>query len=203
MAKRLLHIKTRLTHYHLRKTHLHRKNLLPWLAIFVVALTIGNYLLDLFYSNPSIMNFLERLSSSQASFLYAVQHNLGVTLILQNGNTFIYPNGLGIIVSPLCLGIEEIVLFGIMLFSFVGPSWKVKAKGLLEFGILIIFLNQFRILMLYPVSLLTSPMFAWKVHHFIFQYGTVMVLSIFFVLWYAYYVLLEEQPKRERKVTKK
>lgn len=191
-----IRVKTKLSQHHLKKVKEHATSLLPGIGIFIIALIVGNFFLEWFYANPTVSQVLETFSTYQAWFLYQLQANLGINLLLRDGTTFIYPNGMGVIITPLCIGFEEIILFSIMVLCFIGPSLRTKLIGIAEFSTLIILLNQFRILMLYPVSLFTSPRTAWAVHDFIFQYVTVMVLAIFFVLWYGYYVLLEEKPEK-------
>ena len=117
------------------------------------------------------------------NLIYSLQKLFGTEVIIQNFN-LIYSNGLNIIITPICSGLEQLIFFYFMLSFFVGIDFKTKLKGFLTFAPIILIANFLRLFMIYPLSKIYGITTAWKVHDFMFIYGQGIFLLILISVWY-------------------
>ncbi len=144
----------------------------------------------LFLLGYKILNFLEvypiltyPLQAITTGIVYIFQRLFGAEIAVYGFN-LVYENGLSVLISSICVGIEQLIFFWLMLSFFVGIDFRKKVRGFLSFAPIILLFNLFRLLMLYPLSVFYGVTFAWAVHDFLFIYGQGIFLLGLIVLWY-------------------
>ncbi len=117
----------------------------------------------------------------------SIQNLIGIDVTIDNFN-LIYSNNLIIWISPICIGIEQLIFFYFMISFFIAIDFKTKIKGLLTFAPIILMANLIRLFLIYPLSVIYSIETTWRIHDFIFIYGQGFFLLILVVIWYYFFV---------------
>lgn len=117
--------------------------------------------------------------------IYYIQSFFGVNLTLDNF-TLVYSTGLTVEITPLCVGIEQIIFFFFLLSLFVGIEFKSKLKYFLIFAPIIFLTNFLRLFFMYSLSSISSIETMWKIHNFLYLYGHAFFCFFLVVIWYFF-----------------
>lgn len=151
-------------------------------AVFTVIACTYLLLINTF-SEYSRVKFLQQLI---AGTVYYIQTTLGMNVILQD--TFlVYPGVFRLNITLLCTGINEILMFSMILLGFIGVSLKTKVKGYTVFFPVIIMENIARISLIKPLASWLGTDTALAFHDFSFKYGQMMFIIVLVFFWFKYF----------------
>ncbi len=168
-------------------------------VIFTVIICAYLLLVNTF-SGYSQVKFLQQLI---AGTVYHIQTTLGMNVMLQD--TFlVYPGVFRLNITLLCTGINEILMFSMILLGFIGVSLKTKIKGYIVFFPVIIMENIARISLIRPLASWLGTDTALVFHDLSFKYGQMMFIIVLVFFWFKYFAREEfirvvrhyKQPKK-------
>ena len=164
--------------------------------ILILAVVPAFVIVRLLY-NLEDPNFFYWLQVFERDIVYYISRGLGIPvqrigdihLIYDLSNTSWisqYPeyNEFNIQVASACTGVQEIVFLTTLFIGFQGPTLKTKLKWSGIFAVLIFIENILRMVANWFLLVRFGPMQWNSIHIFWWQYGQLIVIMCFFVIWY-------------------